>query len=271
VVRRVVVPLDGSSEATVALRPGFAVAARAGAPLLAVRVADTNDAGIGAWLHRQVDRFDGVADHDVAVVPGPVAPALQAAAGEAGTLLCMASHGRTGLRRVVLGSVAEAVVRTASRPVLVVGPAGRVVPLHGERATMVICSDGSARAEQVLDPAIAFARDLALVACVVEVIGPDEDVALAGGPPPEPLRRLAERRGQDLCRRLADAGIPATNRVLFGADAARSIIAAADDLGACYIALATHGRAGVARHALGSVAAAVVRAAPCPVLVQRAA
>ena len=72
-----------------------------------------------AW-RAEAERLRG-APVDAVLLGQPVAPAITAFARERGVdLIVLASHGRTGLARVVLGSVAEEVVRTAPCPVLVV-------------------------------------------------------------------------------------------------------------------------------------------------------
>jgi nucleotide-binding universal stress UspA family protein len=104
--RQVVVPLDGSETGARAQPFGHALAGRTGAEVVTVHAGDT-DAPVHADVH----------------LPGaPVDALLGFVHAEPGRVLCLSSHGRTGLRRALLGSVAEQLVRRAEVPVLVVGP-----------------------------------------------------------------------------------------------------------------------------------------------------
>lgn len=141
---RIVVPLDGSDVAEEALRHAKEFARLFNAPIHIVRVADAHAlermagtgtgldyVAVGALLEEEVDDArsyiatkakelgsDGLTvSHDV--VTGPVARSIVDAL-QTGDLLVMASHGRTGISRWFLGSVAENVVRHAPVPVLLV-------------------------------------------------------------------------------------------------------------------------------------------------------
>ena len=82
--------------------------------------------------------------------PGPAIAAMAAL----DTLVCMATHARTGVRRAVLGRVTEAVLRHVSGPMLLTGPfAWRQRSMVG--GNLLVCLDGSERAEPIL-PARRF-------------------------------------------------------------------------------------------------------------------
>ncbi len=141
---RIIVPLDGSDVAAEALVHARELAQRLSVPLHLVRVIDAHvldqigatclafdygavtelveeeDQDATAFMERQVAalRDEGL-DVTGAVVHGPVASSIVASA-EADDLIVMASHGRTGIRRWFLGSVAEEVLRQATVPVLLV-------------------------------------------------------------------------------------------------------------------------------------------------------
>jgi hypothetical protein len=107
VPREVVVPLDGSDTGARAQPFGHAFAGRTGAKVVTVHAGEAAGGRIHADVH----------------LPGsPVEALLTFAHAEPGRVLCLSSHGRSGLRRAVLGSVAEQLVRRAEVPVLVVGP-----------------------------------------------------------------------------------------------------------------------------------------------------
>lgn len=142
--RRIIVPLDGSELAGRALVHARELARRLSAPVHLVRVVDAHvlaqlgvtglafdavavrelvreeDEDATAFMDGQVAelRKEGV-DVSGAVVHGTVAASIVASSGP-DDLIVMASHGRSGLRRWFLGSVAEEVLRQATAPVLLV-------------------------------------------------------------------------------------------------------------------------------------------------------
>lgn len=265
----VVVPVDGSPLSEAALRPGVAIAQRIGARVLVVYADGAPDApdDIAARLATAVERFGDVVPVVTEAVTGAPADAiLDAASG--GGLVCMGSHGRSGVRRLVLGSVAEEVVRRSPGSVVLVGPEGPTAPLAGERIRMLVCTDGSEPAVAVVPAAADFAALVGAGCAVTQVIPPDEDVSLDGGPPPQPVREQAEAHVAALAADLRGRGLDADHHLLHG-DPARSIEQCAAALPAAFVSVGTAGRSGVARHTMGSVAARLVRHAPCPVLVTR--
>jgi nucleotide-binding universal stress UspA family protein len=158
---------------------------------------------------------------------------------------------------VLLGSVAGDVVRTATRPLLLVGRHCRDRELSFEKLLVPI--DGSEPSEAILPEAVAWVRTFGLELWLAQVI---ERATSAVGPDVQEdsyLRRQA--------RDLADQGVRAEWDVLHGADAARAIVDYASTEDISLLALGTHGRGGWARLAIGSTAAQVVHDSPCPVLV----
>ena len=139
---RIVVGLDGSQVSESALKTGAELARRLGLPLHLVRVADlavvpwgaNQAASAYAELSEEMVREKNEATRYLETVTQPLrddglsittevrtgsaARELAAAAGP-GDLLVVASHGRDGLERLVLGSVAEEVVKHSPAPVLV--------------------------------------------------------------------------------------------------------------------------------------------------------
>ena len=264
-VRDVVVPLDGSAAASSALRVGFGIAERTGGRVVLVRaMTESEDRDtIASELDETIDRFRAVAPAHAEVVQGSPAEAILAAAGGSATV-CMGASGRSGVRRMVLGSVAEAVVRAAPRPVVLVGPGVGSLPLARERASLVVCVKGPGPAQWVRAAAGPFARSLDLDCWVVEVIAPDEDPTPAGEPPHRPGLDAALDRCAAHCDALAADGLVARPQVLFG-DPARAIEAFAGNVSAGFVSVATSARTGLERHTLGSVTVQITRRSPCPV------
>jgi nucleotide-binding universal stress UspA family protein len=174
----------------------------------------------------------------------------------------MTSHGSSGVRRAVLGSVAEGVVRELRRPILVVGPRHEVGhPMAGGRVLVPL--DGSRRAESILDPVADWCDLMELEAWPVTAIDPAELPADFAGEVPDDayLRRISAR--------LAERGITTGWEVLHEHDPSDSLATFARGLPASLVAMTTHGRTGLARVTLGSVAARVVHEVTVPVLVLR--
>lgn len=258
----VIVPLDGSPEAERALGPARAVAAACGAELELVRVATDNDS---AEAHEYLDGIAGRIS-DVRVRPPVVPVGSRAGEGVANaaeapaSLVVMTTHGRSGLRRALLGSVAEEVLREVRSPLLLVGPKAAVEQPTAGR--MIVCSDGSPSSEAILPVAEAWARSLGLTPTLLTVVDADAvhdgDVVEWG-------------HVEHLAREWTDKGLPAEWEVISQGRPQDVIVDRARNDGTAVIALATHGRTSLARIAIGSVAADVVRHAPCPVLVCRPA
>jgi nucleotide-binding universal stress UspA family protein len=266
-----VVPLDGSVFAESALRPAAAFAARAAeGRVLLLTCSPTDGDRARRYLADRADRFRAVVDIDIAIVANgtPADAILQTVTSSPGSILCMATHGHRGFRTALLGSVAEDIVCRTAAPIFLAGPRCRTALLPGEAGDVVITSDGSAFSEAILPHAEAWARAMALTPWLVEVVGPDELVNEADEPPRNRQIEAATERLTKLATRIGAGGADTRFEVLHG-DAARSITEFAERLPAAVVAMATHGRTGLARTVMGSVAAGVVRRSPCPVLLVR--
>lgn len=211
-------------------------------------------------------------DVQTAIRTGVAAESILDLAGELGAVaIAMSTHGRGGLGRVLLGSVAEQLLQRATVPVLLVR-AGLKEPaplVAFER--LLVPLDGSSLAERAVDAA----RELAAAGTtlvLLRVIPPREHVprtreGVARLPEddgiPEAIER-AEGYLDGLRRSLADAGYSAETMVRIGEAAAEIVVAAAEqdvDL----VVMVTHGRTGPARWWLGSVADQVARHARAPI------
>lgn len=288
----VVVPLDGSDLATRALRPGVTLAAEVGGTVTAVIAggprseAGSSAGDPSAMAREQLDQFDRIVPTRVESYEDPPAPAIAAAVASAGpAVVCMATHGRGDLAQLVVGSVAEEVIRTVDVPVVLVSERCRTSSLVGERGRLVVCHDGSEAADHVVPVAAEFAARQAMATWIVEVVPPDEDVPDPDEPEAAPRRHgpaaVATERLDGVVERFRELAASAvsdpprplpevTAEALHGADVGHAIEHFVERVGATYVAIATHGAGGLARAALGSVAMEVVRRSPCPVIVVRA-
>lgn len=121
---KVLVPLDGSKIAEVALDQARKMANEGvELRLLQARRKTAGDEDPVDYLSKLCEELtsDGIKASSSVVDEGPVEAILSAADAEAADLIVMTSRGRSGVRRLVLGSVAEEVVRKAPCPVLVLG------------------------------------------------------------------------------------------------------------------------------------------------------
>jgi nucleotide-binding universal stress UspA family protein len=188
-------------------------------------------------------------------------------------LLVMGTHGRSGFRRLFLGSVTEKVVRTAPCPTLVVpprtDPAASGAPAQFRR---VLCAvDLSVSSLAALERALEIGQQEAahvLVLCAAEMpLAPPEL------PPGMDLSEMASRAADEARRRL-DALIPAGARASCTVEtpivcgrAYHEILRVAVERQADLIVMGVHGRGAMDLMVFGSTTHHVLRAAPCPVLV----
>lgn len=143
---------------------------------------------------------------------------------------------------------------------------------------VLLTTDGSRFAEDAAQIAIGLAQKCEAEVRIVTVVehppyyGTPEASALYDAELYRSLSAELEKLGQEAVDRLAkivqDAGLSTTSTVRRGAPA-DEIVAEADDWGAGVIVVSTHGRTGLARLVLGSVANQVVNHAPCPVMLYR--
>jgi nucleotide-binding universal stress UspA family protein len=220
--------------------------------------------------------LDGV-PHELAIVEAAaVASGICTFASEHGVdLLVIATHGRTGIRRWMLGSVAEAVLRKAPCEVLAVRSEVQGNPLETLHRILVP-TDFSECSGVALDRAVETARchsaeihllhsyelavPLALGAAAGQPLGLDEEA--------ERLRSHAQRLLQSLKGKVEAQGVPV--RTYLSPDGpVQAIVDAAKELRADLIVMGTHGRSGFRRLLVGSVVDPVVRMAPCAVLTVR--
>lgn len=189
-------------------------------------------------------------------------------------LIVMGSRGRRAIKSALLGSVSAEVVDRAPCPVLIArGPS-----LH----RVILAEDGSetaAAGARLLASAPALSDLEIRVVSVVDAPFPSmvagSDAAMASYSAIQTyydslpgLREATAKIAQERAAALGAAGIAATSEVREG-DAAAQLIAAAVDARADCIVIGSHGRTGVTRLFLGSVARSVLFNAPCSVLIVR--
>jgi nucleotide-binding universal stress UspA family protein len=212
----------------------------------------------------------------VEVIDGEPVDGLHAAALEHDVdLVVMTSHGRGGFRRAWLGSVADQLIRRCDRPVMLLKPASEddVDPrARRDFATILVPLDGSAAAEAALAPALALARLQPAPITLLRVVS--TPVSVLSGPVPYGVvdhvalvhrQEAAEKYLNELAERLREDEVEVSTAVLHDEPLADAIIDYAKSADAL-IVIATHGRGGLKRLVLGSVADKVIRGAAGPVV-----
>jgi len=256
VYSRVVVATDGSDRSLAAQPVGEAASAAFGCPLELLHVpADEDPPGLdttGLTVRSAQDPAAGLVAHATETEP----PGL----------LCLATHGRGPVGELVFGSVTAQVIRTLHAPLLVVGPSLREAPRPWRR--MLICLDGSATAATIVPVVAAWANHLELEVELLHVAYPLGDPQSGDFQVPDEDRVAAEQL-RTAATELQAAGVAARWTIIEHTDRAEGIAQHADHGRSDLIALATHGRTGLARIIAGSVALAVLRHATVPVVTLR--
>lgn len=196
-------------------------------------------------------------------------------AAEGVCAIVMATHGYGGFRRLVLGSAATKVMRTAPVPVLIVGPDSVDRDVRTILAPVELDSAAAAALAAELDLAHAYGARVELFNAVIPDVTP---MVLAGAEPTfmpltntaEVIQRQATFEIGQLARRAAESGLEVTTRVDVASRAGDAILARAAEIGADLIVMRAHGHRGLSRLVLGSVTEEVVRHATLPVLVVKA-
>jgi nucleotide-binding universal stress UspA family protein len=262
-VQHLIVPVDGSDASWRAADVAVTLARRVDATVDVVEVVfdqhDVSDAQ--ARLAERLEQHDtsGVTvSTNVHVAAESVAQVIgNEVEQHPEVTVVLASHGR-GRSAALLGSVTEELLERIFGPVLVVGPHTTNYQFEGP---IIATVDGSAASESVLPLAAAWGIELGVEPWIVEVTDPDANVSSDVSESAYPAR---------LARRLSrDSSHPVQFEVLHGEHIHDEVADFASTLDASLIVASTRGRTGVSRFVIGSTAAAIVRHAPCPVLLVR--
>ena len=221
-------------------------------------------------------RDSGVSAEAEATLGNPAEQILRVSEEKGCGLIAMSTHGRNLVGRSIMGSVTDKVLHASSVPVLAVAPE-RAKMYHEEGATLttiVAPLDGSELAERALpyveDLACALPLEVLLVR-VVRIEHPSyyyTESAIRLPDFTEDIVREAERYLAGVSRTLRDKGLTVRHLVLRGAPAP-ALLNLAHETPRNLIAMTTHGRSGLSRWMMGSVAEALIRGSGDPVLVVR--
>lgn len=297
---RILVPLDGSKLAEQVLPYVATFAAALGSTVELIRCIepvspDMADPAHGILLSQAAEssltrakdyletislslRRAGLLISHAAYEGDPASKILEAAERDPTTLIAMSTHGRSGLTRWVLGSVTSKMLQVTENPMLVIHPqegaaaTGRVKLSH-----LVVPLDGSRVAEQILPHAIAVAKALKLKVLLVRVTPAPADYYRYMEYPvgryqdfSKEVDEAAQQDLQDTEAKLLQQDLPQVERRLMHGQPAAAVVDVVKEVPESLVAMTTHGRSGVGRWVLGSVADRVVRHTGSPVLLIRA-
>jgi nucleotide-binding universal stress UspA family protein len=284
-LERILIPLDGSARAEAILGQLASILRRKDSEILlaraalhdpgeSLRVSGVDLAHLARGLRREAQDYlqamtlrmasEGIRAKSCFIEGQAAEAILEAAKREQATMIALTTHGRTGIARWMAGSIAEKIARASELPVFLAPsfrPAvrGEKTPVSPEPLPfrrILVPVDGSPESLSVVPPAAEFGRLFGSEMIVLHVRtslpkGEDDPVT------EPPLQRFHE------------AGLRAV-RVTREGDPSSEIIdfSAANDID--LVAMASHGRSGLSRWLLGSVAERVLRASAVPILLSRA-
>jgi nucleotide-binding universal stress UspA family protein len=275
-IERIVVPLDGSLTAEAILpqvrrvlyrNDSELILVRAVQPMMvenAIMAAEVELAAAREYVLGQLERLEkaGVRARYVARIGTPAEVILSVAQEQKATLIAMATHGASGVKRFLFGSVAEAVIRQSPIPVLLVRPfwsyelASAVRPEKMPVRNVLVPVDGSDLSLEAVPGIVEFADLFESRVMLLRVLGEGEDKA------------DAERQLQSLIRTFEKRGVEAVALVEKG-DPVEEILKTVGSHAVDLVAMTTHGRSGLSRLVSGSVTEQILRRATVPVLITR--
>jgi nucleotide-binding universal stress UspA family protein len=226
------------------------------------------------YLQRIAGTFEGANVQCRVDKRSPAAVILERGQADCGMLIAMATHGRSGVNRWLLGSVAEKVLRATANALLLVRASDQSNPFK----SILVPLDGSELAESVLPAVAGFAKKLELPVILLRVYSLPASAFMFGhgyyGLDMTAFMTLVKDDARDYLEKKAAEikalGVDDVSCVTKEGLGADEIIKLASEASDRLIALCSHGRSGVSRWVLGSVTETVVRHTANPVLVLRA-
>ena len=293
--RQIMVPLDGSRFAESILPIALSVSRRTGAPVHFVTVQepipsfayDEWEAAAGEWseqyLHSVVERFAGKAGGEVTtrLLVGHVVELLEEEArNKSVDLVVMATHGRGAFSRAWLGSVTDAFLHHTERPVLLLRPAEDAeapLPEDLQVGKVLVPLDGTDTSESALDHAVRFGTLFGAAYHLVRVVPYPMQFTSPYLPHTMQMnqqfvsdaRQAADEYLESQAIRLQERDLKATWSVVVVPQPGHGILSELDTAQCDFVAMSTHGRAGLTRALLGSTTDKVIRGTHMPILLHR--
>ncbi len=289
-IKSILLPLDGSRLAESVLPYASELATKTGAELTLFTSIHQVDAWTGylaqvdtgqqselaaVYLKEKAEelRARGLKVRTEIVYGAPAETILNYAADQDVDLIAMSTHGRSGITRWAFGSVADKVLHSTHRPLLLIRGAEQgeqsgviskiLVPLDGSKVSLAVLPFVEELA-QTLGASLVLFHALPLLSALPGA----ETAPLYVGNMYETLQAQAEQLLGRVEKEVKQRGIEVSRLVAVGSEVTH-IVQAAQDTGADLIALSTHGRSGLDRWVMGSVAEGVVRRSALPCLVIR--
>jgi nucleotide-binding universal stress UspA family protein len=282
-IERIVVPLDGSLTAEAILPHVRRVLYRNDSEIILVRAVNlvpietammNAEAALGAareYIYGQKETLEqaGVKVKFVVRMGPPLDVILGVVEEEKATMIALATHGVSGVSRLLLGSVAEGILRKSPVPVLVVRPFWSyelLPPVGGERLplrNLLVPVDGSDLSTVALPGIIELAKLFEMRIVLLRVLEAGKRKPASDEEHAEAVKQL-----KALARTVEKSGVEAVTLVEEG-DPARQILDSIQARGVDLIAMTTHGRSGLSHLVVGSVTERVLRSATVPLLVTR--
>jgi nucleotide-binding universal stress UspA family protein len=294
---RLLIPLDGSDTAEAVLPYGRTLARSLEIPVELLGIVDTSvldnrvfrgsedsETIIAATVRSSEEYLNRIAktfpadNVSCTVETGKAEDVIIEKAGSDATLTAMATHGRSGIDRLIMGSVAEKVLRSAINPLILIR-ASEEADSEGLAVlkSVIVPLDGSELAETVLSPVVQLANALKLEVILLRAYQIPMNT-YAGMEDSYPIDyekisvALKEEAQSYLERKVAELkrnGIEKLSFAISEGSGAGEIVALGRRTPKNLIAMCTHGRSGVKRWVLGSVTEKVVRLSEDPVLIIR--
>jgi nucleotide-binding universal stress UspA family protein len=281
--KKILVAIDGSDSSMHALQESLNLASKEGSRITAVSVSpqfegDLSLVGVGNLSAALKDPFEvalskakemaessRVSITTISEEGEPYERILDVAEAEDCDLIVVGTKGMSGLEKVLLGSVAAAVIGHSHRDVLVI-PAKSQIGWQ----RILVTTDGSKYSKAAVERAINYAKAYGSTLTVVAVVdAPAELSGVAPGAVEDMIRKAKSYVGE--VKSQADsAGLPTETFVLEGEEAYRKITEFAREHNINIIVMGSHGRRGLSKLLVGSVAEKIIGYAHCPVLIAKA-
>jgi len=283
----ILVPTDGSDHAARAVDHGVLLAEAFDATVHLLTVVDI-EAAAGPFSAGGVDQSyvedrteserEALASLEADLTDVPVETAvttgkpsegiLDYVGDEAVDLIVMGTHGRSGLRRYLTGSVAERVVRLSPVPVVTVRASDESA-VEGGYDDVLVPTDGSDRSEAAVAHALAVAEAFDSTLHAVSVVNVGDIAAGAEAAVPsellDELREASTDAVESVAAQASAAGVDSVTAVSTGRPK-HDLLEYVGDNDIDLVCMGTHGRTGLDRVLLGSTAEALVRQVDVPVL-----
>jgi nucleotide-binding universal stress UspA family protein len=295
VFQKILVPLDGSKLAEVALPYAEELAGRLGSEIILIYINESSDAPdehmhkfylekIAETVKEAAELYDEKSSKrqeiqvKSAIVTGnPAKKIVEYADKEGIGLIVMSTHGRSGITRWTLGSVANKVVQAAKQPMALIRAKGNRSEMRakGILKKILVPLDGSKEGEIVIPYIVEFAQRLKAEVTLLQVVEISYPAVTDLGysyiayteKQMASDKAFAQNYIDKVVALLKEKGVTATSEVrLKIGNAAEEIINAADETHSDLVVMATHGRSGIGRWVLGSVAERVLHQGNTPLI-----